>query len=185
MTDVVTLIGALFILAGSFLCFSAALSLITFPDLLSKMHAITKPQSLGMSLFAVGITLALQTWWVFGVGLLIVLFQLLTSPVSATMVSRAAYRSGIYDAEGLVVDQLARDLELAGFESGTGLKPGESDVVPPRWVVLTGEQEARIPTNKSWDAEGAEEQPEAPTVLDVPPGEVLMDIPNVDPDGKG
>ena len=41
------------------------------------------------------------------------MFQLLTSPVAAHMVSRAGYRTGKVDSSRLVVDELVRDMEAA------------------------------------------------------------------------
>ncbi len=49
--DVVAL-GCL--LAGAFLCLTAGLGLVRFPDVLSRMHAGTKPQVLGVLLVMVG-----------------------------------------------------------------------------------------------------------------------------------
>ena len=42
--------------------------------------------------------------------ILVVVFQLLTSPVSATMVARASYRSGLIPSRNLNQDDLAVDL---------------------------------------------------------------------------
>lgn len=110
------LLGALFLLAGAFLAFAAAVALVRFPDLLSKMHAITKPQVLGLLFVATGLFLTFRTWWVFIVCTLIVGLQLITSPVSATMVSRSAYRSGQVDTDIMVMDELADELSRAGYE---------------------------------------------------------------------
>lgn len=115
MTEVLELFGALFLLAGSALALVAAIALVRFPDLLCKMHAITKPQVLGLLFVATGLALTFQTWWVFIVGTLIVALQLITSPVSATMVSRSAYRTGLMASEIMVMDELSEELSLAGY----------------------------------------------------------------------
>ena len=109
------LIGALFVLVGAALCFGAAVALVRFPDVLSKMHAITKPQVLGLICITVGIALSARTWWAVGLCLLIVVLQLMTSPVSANMVARSATRSGFVDDEHLIVNHLADDLEEMGY----------------------------------------------------------------------
>ena len=57
--DVVAL-GCL--LAGAFLCLTAGLGLVRFPDVLSRMHAGTKPQVLGVLLVMVGGAIRLQGW---------------------------------------------------------------------------------------------------------------------------
>ncbi|MHA7861604.1 monovalent cation/H(+) antiporter subunit G [Tessaracoccus sp. Y36] len=113
--SVFDLLGALSILVGAVLCFGAAVALVRFPDLLGRMHAITKPQVLGLLFVSVGIALSLRTWWSAGLCLLIITLQLLTAPVSASLVSRSAYRSGLTDDTELVVNHLAEDLQGAGF----------------------------------------------------------------------
>lgn len=111
------LLGALFILMGAALALAAGVALIRFPDLLSKMHAITKPQVLGLLCVATGVFLATRTWWSFAVCTLVVALQLVTAPVSATIVSRAAFRLGLVDRSILLVDDLSDDLRSAGYES--------------------------------------------------------------------
>ncbi|MCG6567536.1 monovalent cation/H(+) antiporter subunit G [Tessaracoccus sp. ZS01] len=115
MDTVFDFISALAILVGAILCFGAAVALVRFPDLLGRMHAITKPQVLGLIFVSVGIALSLRTWWALGLCLLIIALQLLTAPVSASMVSRSAYRSGLTDDSELLVNHLAEDLKDAGF----------------------------------------------------------------------
>lgn len=116
MTDqIFDLIASVFVLAGSLLCLGAAISLVRFPDVLGKMHAITKPQVLGLISVTVGIALSLRTWWAVGLCLLVVVLQLLTAPVSANLVARGAYRAGLIKDDLLVVDHLTEDLEEAGY----------------------------------------------------------------------
>lgn len=105
------LISSLFVLLGAFLCFTAAISLVRFPDVHAKLHAITKPQVLGLISISIGVTLGVRTWWAISVTVLIVMFQLITSPVSANMVARGSYRSGIIPSRNLKMDHLAEDLE--------------------------------------------------------------------------
>lgn len=115
MTEVLDLVGALLILCGALLCFVAAVALVRFPDVLGKMHAITKPQVLGLIFVSMGIAISLRTWWSVGLCALIIALQLLTAPISASLVSRSAYRSGLADESSLLVNHLAEDLEGAGF----------------------------------------------------------------------
>lgn len=105
------LLAALLMLLGALLCLGAAVSLIRFPDVISKLHAITKPQVLGMICIALGVALGIRTPTAISFSVLTVTFQLLTSPVSAHMVARSAYRSGIVPKKYLDIDELAEDLE--------------------------------------------------------------------------
>lgn len=103
----ITILAAAFLLAGSALTLTASIGLVRFPDLFTRMHAATKPQSLGLLLILVGIGLRLQDVRVIGILALIALFQLLTAPVSAHMVGRAAFRTGRIRQDLLVVDELS------------------------------------------------------------------------------
>jgi multicomponent Na+:H+ antiporter subunit G len=103
------------VLVGAFLCLAAALGLVRFPDVLARMHAATKPQTLGLIVVAVGVELSLRNWAAFGTVLLIAILQLTTAPVAAHLVARTVYRSNQVRRDLLVRDDLAADLEAAGF----------------------------------------------------------------------
>ncbi|NEK59135.1 monovalent cation/H(+) antiporter subunit G [Geodermatophilus sabuli] len=104
VADVVA-IGCL--LAGAFLCLTAGLGLVRFPDVLSRMHAGTKPQVLGVLLIMVGGAIRLSGWSATWMLLLVAAFQLLTAPVSAHLISRVAYRRRHVRRDLLLVDELA------------------------------------------------------------------------------
>jgi multicomponent Na+:H+ antiporter subunit G len=94
------------LLAGAFLCLTAGLGLVRFPDVLSRMHAGTKPQVLGVLLVMVGGAIRLQGWSNAWMLLLVAVFQMLTAPVSAHMISRVAYRRRHVRRDLLLVDEL-------------------------------------------------------------------------------
>jgi multicomponent Na+:H+ antiporter subunit G len=94
------------LLAGAFLCLTAGLGLVRFPDVLTRMHAGTKPQVLGVLLIMVGAAIRLQGWSATWMLLLVAAFQLLTAPVSAHMISRVAYRRRHVRRDLLLVDEL-------------------------------------------------------------------------------
>ena len=102
-------IALILVLLGAILCLSAAVGLLHFRDVPSRLHAATKPQVLGLVLVLLGLALRLRSGPVLWMLLLIVAFQLLTSPVAAHMVGRAGYRTGKVRHEGLVVDELTAD----------------------------------------------------------------------------
>lgn len=103
LASVLDVIGLFLLLGGALLCLAAAVGLLRFPDLLTRMHAGTKPQVLGVLLVLLALGLSLRTPLDLGMILLISFFQLLTIPVGGHMVARAAYRTG--HAEGIVVDE--------------------------------------------------------------------------------
>ena len=94
------------LLAGAFLCLTAGLGLVRFPDVLSRMHAGTKPQVLGVLLIMVGAAIRLHGWSATWMLLLVAVFQMLTAPVSAHMISRVAYRRRHVRRDLLLVDEL-------------------------------------------------------------------------------
>lgn len=87
-------LGLVLILAGAILCLTAAIGLLRFQDLLTRMHAATKPQVLGVLLVLLGVALSKEGGLHVGMLLLIGVFQMLTIPVGAHMVGRAGFRTG-------------------------------------------------------------------------------------------
>ncbi|MFE9383138.1 monovalent cation/H(+) antiporter subunit G [Streptomyces sp. NPDC007025] len=112
-TAVADVVGAVCMLAGGLLCLLAGIGMVRLPDVLARMHAATKPQSFGLLLVLLGAGLWLRSLIDLCTLLLVGLFQLLTSPVAAHMVGRAAYRTGRLDREDLVRDELAEALRAA------------------------------------------------------------------------
>ncbi|KJL48233.1 Na(+)/H(+) antiporter subunit G [Microbacterium hydrocarbonoxydans] len=99
------------ILVGALLCLSAAIGLLRFRDVPSRLHAATKPQVLGLLLICLAIALSQRSVGGILLGLVlvapIVLMQFATAPLSAHMVGRQAYRNDSIDRRNLVVDELA------------------------------------------------------------------------------
>jgi multicomponent Na+:H+ antiporter subunit G len=104
------------LISGALLSLAAGVGLLRFPDLLSRMHAATKPQVLGLLLILAGTALRLQNTIDITTLVLIGVFQLVTAPVAAHMIGRAVYRSGQVRADLLVVDELADDRANGGPE---------------------------------------------------------------------
>lgn len=112
---IVELIASVLVLAGAFFCFTAALGVLRFPDVLTRLHAATKPQVFGLLLILLGVGVALHTPIAISICLVIIVFQVMTAPVAAHMVSRTAYRLGIWRSDQALADELADDLAEAGF----------------------------------------------------------------------
>lgn len=101
--------SAILLLAGSVFALIAAIGVVRLPDLLSRMHAATKPQVIGLMLVVMGLALRLRDPSVLGMLLLVVLMQMGTSLVSSHMVARASFRAGHLRRDLLVVDELTED----------------------------------------------------------------------------
>ena len=106
MTALADVVAFTCLLAGAVLCLTAGLGLVRFPDVLSRMHAGTKPQVVGVLLVMVGAAIRLDGWANAWMLLLVAAFQLLTAPVSAHLISRVAYRRRHVRRDLLLVDEL-------------------------------------------------------------------------------
>ena len=106
------------ILLGALLCLTAAIGLLRFRDVPTRLHAATKPQVLGLILICLAIALSLRSWPVVAFLVPVVLIQLATAPLSAHMVGRQAYRNGTIDERSLFVDELAESKQTPPAAGG-------------------------------------------------------------------
>ena len=97
--------GALLV-AGVLLAVVAGVGLVRFPDVFSRMHAATKPATLGILLVGCGAALRVDDRSDAAKILLVVAFQFLTAPVAGHMIGRAAARTDAGAKDQLVVDEL-------------------------------------------------------------------------------
>lgn len=113
MGDWIDVVAAVFVLLGALLSLVAGVGVLRFPDALSRLHAGTKPQVLGLVFIVLAVALSARTWSVLLLLIPVVLFQLLTQPVAAHMIGRAGYRTKNLRTDLLLVDELADDVEKA------------------------------------------------------------------------
>jgi multicomponent Na+:H+ antiporter subunit G len=104
---VADVVAAVCLATGALLALVAAVGVLRFPDVLSRMHSATKPQVLGLLLILVGLGFRLRDSGSVGILLLVALFQLVTSPIASHMVGRASFRAGQVRRDLLVVDELS------------------------------------------------------------------------------
>ena len=97
--------GALLVL-GALLSVAAAIGLLRFPDALTRLHAGTKPQIFGLICILAAIALSNRSWATLLALAPVLLLQMLTAPISAHMVGRAAYRTANFRADRLIADEL-------------------------------------------------------------------------------
>jgi multicomponent Na+:H+ antiporter subunit G len=83
------------ILLGGFFCFVAGLGVLRLPDVLIRMHASTKAGTLGSGLILVAVAIYFADTATTTRAVATILFLLITAPVAAHMVGRAAFRSGV------------------------------------------------------------------------------------------
>ena len=104
------IVGGLVSIAGGVLLFLAALGLIRMPDVFNRMQAGTKATTLGAFSLILGVGLANPSF--LGKGILLIVFIVLTNPISSSIIARSGRRSGVPMAEGAVVDEYATVLDL-------------------------------------------------------------------------
>ena len=118
------IIASVLILGGSALALTAAIGVVRFPDTLSRMHAATKPQVLGLLLVLAGAAIRLRGNIDVGMLILTGMFTIITAPVIANRVGQLAYRE-----QNIRDDLLTRD-EMHEFvaerESGEHDGSGQS-----------------------------------------------------------
>lgn len=89
------ILTCIFLLLGGTLSMIAAVGVLRMPDLFLRMHAATKVGTVGVSSIAIGVMIHFGSLTVISRGLLVIAFFLLTAPVAAHMIARAAYHSGV------------------------------------------------------------------------------------------
>jgi multicomponent Na+:H+ antiporter subunit G len=103
---VLDVIAGVLILGGSALALTASIGVVRFPDTLSRMHAATKPQVLGLLLVLGGAVVRLRGNVDVGMLVLTAMFTLITAPVVANRVGRLAYREQCVREDLLTADEL-------------------------------------------------------------------------------
>ncbi len=109
MSELLDIIGALLLLAGSIFLFLGSLGLLRMPDVFNRIQAGTKATTLGTLLVLIG-TAFIHPDWGFKL-LLIGVFLLFTNPLSSQVLANAAHRSHVTKSKLTTLDQLAEDRE--------------------------------------------------------------------------
>jgi len=99
-------IAAVLVLGGSTLALTAAIGVLRFPDTLTRMHAATKPQVLGLLLVLAGAAIRLRGHADVGMVILTGLFTVITAPVIANRVGQLAYREQNIRDDLLIKDEM-------------------------------------------------------------------------------
>jgi multicomponent Na+:H+ antiporter subunit G len=84
-------IGKAVTLFGAILILLSAIGVVRFPDVLARMQALTKASTVGVVLVAVGSAFVLPTANDVTSALAAAVLQLLTLPISASLIARATY----------------------------------------------------------------------------------------------
>lgn len=88
LTSVLLIAGAVFFLAGT-------VGLLRFPDVYTRLHALTKADNVGLGLMVAGLALQVESWAVVGKLLLIWLLVLLAGASVAHLIATAARQRSV------------------------------------------------------------------------------------------
>jgi multicomponent Na+:H+ antiporter subunit G len=102
-------VSAVLVLGGSALALTAAIGIVRFPDTLSRMHAASKPQVLGLLLVLAGAAIRLRGHPDVGMIVLTGIFTLITAPVVAQRVGQLAYQEHNVRDDLMTVDEIRED----------------------------------------------------------------------------
>jgi multicomponent Na+:H+ antiporter subunit G len=101
-----------FCIVGLTFDFLGVLGLIRLPDIYNRLQAATKCVTFGSAGILLGVFINFGFSPIGFKALVCIGFVLLTAPVSAHAIARAAHRNGTPLAKGSVIDQYAEDNEL-------------------------------------------------------------------------
>lgn len=109
---VIEIIASILILIGVFFSLLSAIGVTRLPDVYSRMHAAGKSSTLGVIFLMLAVFVYfIPQGIVNGKVLLAILFIFLTAPLSALMVNRSAYRTGVPLAKNSIQDDLKNKYE--------------------------------------------------------------------------
>ena len=93
MNEVLTYLGYFFVAVGAIFLFLGSLGILRMPDIYTRLQAGTKASTLGSIGMLLGIGFLQPAWMVKMI--IIILFILLTNPISSHAIARGSYRSGV------------------------------------------------------------------------------------------
>ncbi|MEM8553594.1 MAG: monovalent cation/H(+) antiporter subunit G [Pseudomonadota bacterium] len=89
------IIQSVLLIAGGLFGALASLGLVRMPDVLIRMHASTKAGTLSCGLIIVAAAVHFGTAEIAIRAIAIIIFLLLTAPIAAHMIGRAAFKTGV------------------------------------------------------------------------------------------
>lgn len=98
--------GALLLVVGAGFMLIAGLGVVRFPDLMLRMHAATKAGAMGVGLIGLAAAASFDDASAVTRALIMVMFIMITLPVAAHVIGRAAYFAGVPLWSGTVLDEL-------------------------------------------------------------------------------
>lgn len=114
-------------LSGTTLVLIGAIGIQRFDDPFARMHAATKPVTLGLVLVLGGAAIEAADPAVTAQLFLAAVFQFATAPMGMVLLGRSAYDAGVELSPDLVVDELAADRHRDPGSGGPATAPEHTE----------------------------------------------------------
>ena len=92
---IASLLSVLLIVAGALFILAGTVGLLRFPDVYTRLHALTKADNVGLGLIVLGLALQAEGWTVVLKLVLVWLLALLAAATVSQLMAGAALRAGI------------------------------------------------------------------------------------------
>ena len=88
-------VAAMFLVAGAVFFVAGTVGMLRFPDVFTRLHALTKADNVGLGMIVLGLAVTSETWADVGKLLLIWLLVLLAGASVAHLIARGAIHRGL------------------------------------------------------------------------------------------
>lgn len=114
------LFSGFFLIIGAFFILIAGIGLVRFPDIYTRMHAVSKSMTLGIGSILLGVVVYFMSWSVGMKAFLTIVFLYMTMPIAGQLISFVAYHRQTPMWEKSVIDDYAsRDQSTAQQNNGS------------------------------------------------------------------
>jgi multicomponent Na+:H+ antiporter subunit G len=118
MTEILV---SLFLIAGSLFMFLGVIGILRMPDLFMRMSTTTKAATLGMALILIATAIYFGNIVMTSKAIATIFFVLLTAPIAAHMIGRAAYFNNVPLWKNSLVDELSGHYDPATHKLDSAL----------------------------------------------------------------
>lgn len=91
----INILTIFFVITGVFFFISGTVGLLRFPDVYTRLHALTKADNLGLGFLLAGLALQAESWTVVAKMLLIWFLVMLAGASVAHLIAHAAHQKGV------------------------------------------------------------------------------------------
>ena len=108
--ELVQYVAAILVVAGALFGALAALGTLRLPDLYTRLHAASKAGAVGAGFILLAVALSSFDAAVALRAVLGILFIVLTTPLSAHLLARAAYQAGVSPSANTGLDEMKEEI---------------------------------------------------------------------------